>query len=269
MDTNNSIFWNELCGSSMAKHLGINDFSQESLKKFDDYYFNFYPYLNKYINFDKLSKKNVLEIGLGYGSVSQKIAEAGAYYTGLDISPGPVNMVRHRFEQIKYNGHVLEGSILSPHLEKNQFDYIFAIGCLHHTGNLKLAIDNCYSMLKDGGTFVFMVYYAYSYRRLFQHPLSSLKYLLFEMRGGTGSIGLDSSSERATYDANSKGCAAPITDVVSKKSILRMCQEFRDINMELENITRDFPFLIFSRDFLMKTPISRIAGLDVYVTAIK
>ena len=37
-----------------------------------------------------LKDKRALEIGLGYGSLSQKMAEAGAGYTGLDIAAGPV-----------------------------------------------------------------------------------------------------------------------------------------------------------------------------------
>ena len=36
--------------------------------------------------------KKVLEVGLGYGSVAQRIAENGAVYTGLDIAEGPVEM---------------------------------------------------------------------------------------------------------------------------------------------------------------------------------
>jgi hypothetical protein len=33
----NAEFWDELCGSHLAKSLGITDSSVESLKKFDDW----------------------------------------------------------------------------------------------------------------------------------------------------------------------------------------------------------------------------------------
>ena len=31
------------------------------------------------------------------------------------------------------------------------FDYVIAIGSLHHSGNLKLAINKCYNLLKKMG----------------------------------------------------------------------------------------------------------------------
>ncbi len=90
ISSKNSEFWNELCGSQLAKFLGITDSSQESLKKFDDWYFNFYPYLFDHIPFSNLKNKDILEVGLGYGTVSQRLAESGANYTGLDIAGVPL-----------------------------------------------------------------------------------------------------------------------------------------------------------------------------------
>ena len=99
MDQSNSQFWNELCGSALARTLGITDSSAASLKRFDDWYFDFYPYLLPFVNAADLRGKRALEVGLGYGSLSQKMAEAGATYTGLDIAAGPVAMVNHRLHQ--------------------------------------------------------------------------------------------------------------------------------------------------------------------------
>lgn len=75
----NSDFWNELCGTQWAKSIGVTDSKPESLKKFDDWYFDFYPYLlTQHIPLAEFRDKDILEVGLGYGSVSQKIAEHGA-----------------------------------------------------------------------------------------------------------------------------------------------------------------------------------------------
>lgn len=38
ISSKNSEFWDELCGSGMAKPIGIADLSREYLKKFDDWY---------------------------------------------------------------------------------------------------------------------------------------------------------------------------------------------------------------------------------------
>ena len=75
IDKMNSEFWNELCGTGLAKHLGITDHSPESLQRFDEGYFGMYPYLLPIIKPERAASKDVLEIGLGYGSLGQKLAE--------------------------------------------------------------------------------------------------------------------------------------------------------------------------------------------------
>lgn len=93
-----------------------------SLKKFDDWYFAFYPYLFVHIPFEDMKGKDVLEIGLGYGTVSQRLAEAGARYRGLDIAPGPVTMVNHRLNQADLEGQAQQGSILQAPFADASFD---------------------------------------------------------------------------------------------------------------------------------------------------
>ena len=104
IDERNVAFWDELCGTSQARQLGVTDSSPESLEKFDAWYFELYPYLFDHVPLEQLVDRDVLEIGLGYGSLSQKIAEGGARYVGLDIATGPVEMVRHRLRQAALPG---------------------------------------------------------------------------------------------------------------------------------------------------------------------
>ena len=136
IDNGNATFWNELCGTQLAKSLGVVDASPTSLKRFDDWYLAFYPYLASHIPFAAMTGRDVLEIGLGYGTVSQKIAESGARYCGLDIARGPVDMVNHRLRQAGLPGEARQGSVLAAPLPDARFDHIVTIGCLHHTGNI-------------------------------------------------------------------------------------------------------------------------------------
>ena len=137
IDAKNAAFWDELCGSQLARQLGITDNSPASLKKFDDWYFDFYPYLYDHIPFAELKGKRVLEVGLGYGTVAQKIAESGAHYHGLDIAAGPVAMAAHRCQLVgAKDAAVRQGSILEPPFDAGSFDWVVAIGCLHHTGDM-------------------------------------------------------------------------------------------------------------------------------------
>jgi hypothetical protein len=48
-DIRNAVFWNELCGSALARSLGITDSTPESLQKFDEAYMAMYPYLSPYV----------------------------------------------------------------------------------------------------------------------------------------------------------------------------------------------------------------------------
>ncbi len=84
-------FWDEPCGTTRLPHLGFdaNERSPASFSAFDRWFFEFYPYLDKYIPFDAVAGRDVLEIGLGFGSVSDRLARAGARLTSLDVAAGP------------------------------------------------------------------------------------------------------------------------------------------------------------------------------------
>lgn len=265
----NADFWDELCGSQAAKQLGVVDSSPASLNKFDTWYFDFYPYLSKHIPFGSMKGKRVLEIGLGYGTVSQRIAESGANYTGLDIAEGPVKMINHRLEQLGLPGKAVQGSILEPPFDESSFNLIVAIGCLHHTGDLALAIDRCHKLLRTGGQLILMVYYAYSYRRFWNVPKDTLSYFMRELAGYRGVVGLSSNAKRAAYDINSSGQGAPHTDWISSRSLGSLCSKFSSFGAELENIDQEPPFVGRSRNELLTTRWPRLFGLDLYATCIK
>ena len=183
IDEKNRRFWDELCGSQLARQLGVTDQSKESLERFDRWYMDFYPYLYRHIPFGDVKGKKVLEVGLGYGTVSQMLAEAEAIYSGLDIAAGPVGMVNHRLKQKGLAGQAIQGSVLEAPFSGETFDHAVAIGCLHHTGNLQRALDEVWRVLKPGGRAMVMVYYAYSYRRWIYVPGPTLTQFLADKFG--------------------------------------------------------------------------------------
>lgn len=65
LNNSNAEFWNELCGTHAAKKLGINEVTLDNLKKFDEWYFDYYPYLKKLI--DKNLKKIYIYLKLDLG----------------------------------------------------------------------------------------------------------------------------------------------------------------------------------------------------------
>jgi len=267
IDERNKRFWNELCGTQLAKQLGVHDSAPESLKRFDDWYFDFYPYLFAHIPFDKIHGKQVLEVGLGYGTVTQRLAESGAEYRGLDIAEGPVAMANHRLAQAGLRGEAVQGSVLDAPFPSESFDWVIAIGCFHHTGNVQGALDETWRVLKPGGEAMVMVYAAYSYRRWFYALSPTLRYLVWDkLRFGKAP---DSSErERKHYDASGTGEGAPETAFISTSHFRRMTDQWQSVVVTSENIGTEGPFRRMERHKANQS-FGPWCGLDIYCHLIK
>src|SRR4051812_38562872 len=197
----------------MARALGIEGEAPDALARFDDAYFEFYPYLKGYVDRFDVSERRVLEIGLGYGTLGQYLAERRARYHGLDIAPTPVEMMRHRLRLLgaPADDDVLEGSALQIPWPDATFDYVYSIGCLHHTGDLPRAIDEVHRVLAPGGSAVIMLYNRYSARQLWRVDMPRI-------RAAVGrSVRRSAEAVRADYDTNAAGDAAPHTDFTSRR----------------------------------------------------
>ncbi len=272
IDRKNAAFWNELCGSALARSLGITDASPESLRRYDEAYMRFYPYLGQYVFSEDLEGKRVLEMGLGYGTLGQLLATRGCRYYGLDIAKNPVAMMRYRFSLLGLDGvhqaHV--GSALAIPFKDATFDYVYSIGCLHHTGDLSRAVAEVHRVLKNGGKAVVMLYNRHSFRRMVFLPLVHVRNRLLR-REGSGNGGRTFSDwVRHFYDKNAKGEGAPHTDYVSRAEVRRLFSGYRHVRIESQN----FDEVIYKGKILVpREPLlnnlGRVMGVDLYITATK
>ena len=256
LDQRNAEFWNELCGSALARQVGIEDDSAESLARFDAAYMGHYPYLPGYLA-ERLDGAEVLEIGLGYGTLSAELMRRGASYHGADISAGPVEMVRHRMRLAGLPGaeeRVLQASALELPWPEGTFDCVFTIGCLHHTGDTPGAVKEVERVLRPGGTAVVMLYNKYSLRQLLKVELPGL----LRRRRSHDQVAV-------MYDTNEAGDAAPHVDYSSKRDVHRMFGGFTTVDIDVRNFdnTRFVP-----RERLLGN-VDRLLGLDLYITARK
>ena len=263
-DASNSSYWEEMCGTSAAKALGITGRDCESLQRFDTWYFEFYPYLDDFIDFADVRDKDVLEVGLGYGSVSQRLAESGARFTGLDIAAGPVAGVNHRLAQSGLPGKAIQGSVLKAPFENESFDVVVAIGCFHHTGDLERALDETRRVLRPGGRATIMVYNAASYIRWIRFPGRTLQYVYEVAKGERPPLSLDADAERGQFDLNADGNAAPETVLVSKTHFVRiLSRRFRDVSVRRMNAALPWPLHVVPRDVTIAL-VGPMLGLDLY-----
>jgi SAM-dependent methyltransferase len=166
-------------------------------------------------------------------------------------------MVRHRMRLAGLPGaeeRVIQASALElPHAD-GSFDWVFTIGCLHHTGDTSRAVAEVKRVLRPGGTAVVMVYNKYSLRQLLKVELPGL------LRRGRSH-----DQVAAMYDTNEAGDAAPHVDYSSKGDVRRMFGGFASVDIEVRNFdnTRFIP-----RERLLGN-VDRLLGLDLYITARK
>lgn len=267
VDERNRVFWNELCGTDLAQSIGITEITPSSLACFDEAYLAKYPYLTRYLDELPVEGREVLEIGLGFGTVGQILAARGGRYHGVDIAAGPVAMLRDRLRWVDRpdEGGVIQASALELPWADGKFDVVVSIGCLHHTGDLPRAVDEVRRVLVPGGLAFVMLYNAHSFRRLALAPRARLRAFL---------AGLDAAERvRAMYDVDTTGAAAPHTDYVSRREARRLFGSFSDVSIETQNFEAlTVPFtrgrVTIPRDRLLDN-VGRVLGLDLYVRARK
>ena len=150
IDRQNKAFWDEVCGSGLAQGLGLTDASPESMALFDRAYMELYPYLARYIPSGALGGKRVLEVGLGYGTLGQILARSAGEYHGVDMAAGPAAMMLHRLQRLgnAVRGCAARASVLDLPYRDESFDYVYSIGCLHHTGDIRRGVEEVRRVLK-------------------------------------------------------------------------------------------------------------------------
>jgi SAM-dependent methyltransferase len=257
VDTKNAAFWDTLCGWNLAQSAGITGRGEDDLRRFDELYLGFYPYLERYVPEDFGGKK-VLEVGLGYGTVGQLIASRNADYYGADIAEGPVANMRRRLSWLgRPEDHAVQASALELPFPGETFEYVYSIGCLHHTGDLKRSVQEVHRVVVPGGRAVVMLYNRHSARRL----RYALPRMLRRRRGGS----LDDEL-RGVYDPDDSGDAAPHTEFVSRREVRRLFRDFVRVKIDVQNFD-GYAFHIKREWFLGN--LARVVGLDLYITADK
>jgi SAM-dependent methyltransferase len=257
IDESNAAFWDTLCGWNLAQRAGITGQSPDDLRRFDELYLGVYPYLERYVPSDFAGKK-VLEVGLGYGTLGQLIASHGADYHGADIADGPVAVMRRRLSWLgRPEDHVHQASVLELPFADASFDYVYSIGCLHHTGDLERSVQEVHRVLVPGGRAVVMLYNRHSLRRM--------RFAVVRLLRGRRGDNLDDEL-RGVYDSHETGEAAPHTDFVSRAEVRRLFGDFARVKIDVQNFD-GYGFGIKREWFLSN--LAHVAGLDLYVVADK
>ncbi len=193
--------------------------------------------------------KQVLEIGLGEGSESERLIRQGAHWSGVDLTAESVDRVRTRLavRELSYC-ELRQGSVLDLPFADDTFDMVFSHGVLHHVPDIKQAQREVHRVLRPGGELVIMVYARWSLNYLLSiglirravllgaFPLSRVGILRCDRSGGALATHLDIAMKMGLFrylrldefvHHNTDGPANPYAVVYDRRRVERDFPSFR------------------------------------------
>jgi 2-polyprenyl-3-methyl-5-hydroxy-6-metoxy-1,4-benzoquinol methylase len=121
----------------------------------------------RWIPFDRLRGKRVLEIGCGLGAHAELLSEAGCNLTCIDLTEKAVENTRRRLELRRLHADVRRMDAEQMDFPDHEFDFVWSWGVIHHSADTEKIIQHVHRVLKPGGEFRFMVYHRRSLSGLY------------------------------------------------------------------------------------------------------
>ncbi len=234
----------------------------------------------------------VLEIGCGLGTDGAQFAEAGADYTGVDLTEAAVDLARRRFELFDLPGKFQTADAENLAFPDDSFDLVYSHGVLHHTPETGKAIQEIHRVLRPQGRAVVMLYHRGSYN--YRVNISLLR------RTGAGLLKWDKGiwlvnkitgepleslrehagllkRERDSYlkpdeflSQNTDGAGNPLARVYSRKEARELFKDFSEVSLRTYFLNKRWLPLIGS--ILPRSVESRLAarwGWHLWIYATK
>ncbi len=197
----------------------------------------------------------VLEIGCGLGTDGAQFADAGADYTGVDLTEAAVDLARKRFELFDLPGKLQTADAENLAFEDESFDLVYSHGVLHHTPEIGKAVREIHRILRPGGRAVVMLYHrgSYNYRvnisvlRRAGAPLLTWEPGIRLINKLTGEP-LDSlrqhaellKTEKESYlkpgeflSQNTDGAGNPLARVFSRREARELFKDFQEVTLKI------------------------------------
>ena len=126
------------------------------------------PHILDFADFKNCNGLKILEIGCGLGTAAVNFIRNGGKYTGIELSDESLKLTKQRL-----NVYSLSGELYNLNAEEDlsflgleTFDLIYSFGVIHHSPNPEKIIENCYNLLKPGGTLKIMLYAENSWKKM-------------------------------------------------------------------------------------------------------
>lgn len=159
-------FWQDhACGDGQVGglHERFRGDYEEFFADYDRFRYQNERHLPACIESLNVAGKQVLEIGLGEGSESERLIRQGAQWSGLDLTSESAARVRARLtlRSLPYK-ELRQGSVLDLPFANDAFDLVFSHGVLHHVPDIMQAQREIHRVLRPGGELVIMLYARWS-----------------------------------------------------------------------------------------------------------
>jgi SAM-dependent methyltransferase len=109
------------------------------------------PWMGQALGYDGTAGLDVLDVGCGQGIDLARYVSAGASVTGIDLTPGHVQLAREHMAAMGLAATVVAGDAESLPFSDRSFDRVSSNGVLHHTPNLPAALREIRRVLRPGG----------------------------------------------------------------------------------------------------------------------
>lgn len=120
------------------------------------------PWISRLFEFEQLTGKSVLEVGVGHGIDGVEMARYGAKYHGIDITRNHIDLARRNFELHQLRCEIFEGDLLETDVP-SPFDVVYSFGVLHHIAHEKAYLQKIRTLLTSDGKLMISVYSKYSF----------------------------------------------------------------------------------------------------------
>jgi ubiquinone/menaquinone biosynthesis C-methylase UbiE len=195
----------------------------------------------------------VLEIGCGLGTDGAQFAQAGADYTGIDLTDAAIELAQKRFELFNLSGTFQTDDAERLSFPNDSFDLVYSHGVLHHTPDIKAAIAEIYRVLRPGRSAKVMLYHRNSYnyrvnismlRRAGVHLLrwkTGVKLVQMltgepedSLRNHARQLKADSSylSSEQFLSQNTDGAGNPLARVYSREEARELFKDFKKVDVK-------------------------------------
>ena len=234
----------------------------------------------------------VLEIGCGLGTDGVQFAQAGADYTGVDLTEAAIDLARKNFEQRGLQGEFKVADAENLDFADSSFDLVYSHGVLHHTPDIARAVSEIHRVLKPEGRAIVMLYHrdSYNYRvgirilrragsrllknesgvklvhRMTGEPIDSLREHARIVKASTnGYLASDEFLSQST-----DGAGNPLARVYSRREARQLFKDFREVKLRAYFLNKRFVPVIGS--LLPRTIESALAtrwGWHLWIYATK